>query len=892
MAAALQPRLAPSPILNPFPFDHRQHHHHHRPCSVFLHNHRRRRVRSHCRSLSIPEFEDHHRHGPVHSLVSPCPQSSQAAGYGPPVDNKQYSNTTLTSPRPVAAPPDILESLQLHDTSLAELTHLAGQVPCVHSLDMATIPRHASPLQMPVPDSPPELSSSKSSKSSSSFRSSILSDSVGPDGITHFEDISLNDSKRDSYDLHMQGAKDVRPRPQARPMHSMMSARKKPFPTVDVMRSVHTTQRRPGAPGRPNGVLDDKSTNLPVGRMPRPGYRTGSGSFAPASPTSRFIDSRSPSPSKGLIANNRLVRSSTSAPSGFLGVGGPIRSKTWQPGQRKTVKQLEDEYHDSDEDVPEDAIIWNVPISPLSRDPSPRRKSSQSSISSDGKSLALDRHQSAPGPSLDCIPQSPRHMLPLPRSATTGSFPDSVSEGFSIRERHQSWTKDLSDDARHISAALEAHASEALTSRKSSSENSACNTPQLSRSSTSVVSLPPIQRSNIMIDPLPISKEKEAVLTRTRPSWLPPKSKKEERRHVKEWERMMAQAAVADRRRAAKQLEEIEIARISQSSTESIWEGQILPNWDQAVTESRTRELWWRGVDSKNRGNVWKKAIGNELQLSSASYVAALKRSSATSESMIDAQIKADAASAFPETGLFATGSPLHSSLVDILKAHASYRPDVGYVSGMHRIAALLLLNMSAEDAFVSLANVLNRPLPLAFMTNDKAGSEKWVGLVMSTLKVKLPALHDHLLSERLSHVGDEPQEIASSPAVDSVVGSRPSSRAGSIKSPSKRNQVTDFIAPMLSTMFTANLDVELLSRVWDIYVFESDKLLIRAFTGLCSRVENKLYGSRAEVLAVLGAEGQSSDIWRHLGEIEGVVHDIREAGKAGKHFVGSLKKA
>jgi hypothetical protein len=33
--------------------------------------------------------------------------------------------------------------------------------------------------------------------------------------------------------------------------------------------------------------------------------------------------------------------------------------------------------------------------------------------------------------------------------------------------------------------------------------------------------LPPLQKSNIMIDPLPISKEKEKVLTRTRPSWLP-----------------------------------------------------------------------------------------------------------------------------------------------------------------------------------------------------------------------------------------------------------------------------------------------------------------------------------------------------------------------------------
>lgn len=48
-----------------------------------------------------------------------------------------------------------------------------------------------------------------------------------------------------------------------------------------------------------------------------------------------------------------------------------------------------------------------------------------------------------------------------------------------------------------------------------------------------------------MIDPLPISKEKEKVLTRTRPSWLPPKDQKEEKRHLREYKKMMAMAREA-----------------------------------------------------------------------------------------------------------------------------------------------------------------------------------------------------------------------------------------------------------------------------------------------------------------------------------------------------------
>jgi hypothetical protein len=42
-----------------------------------------------------------------------------------------------------------------------------------------------------------------------------------------------------------------------------------------------------------------------------------------------------------------------------------------------------------------------------------------------------------------------------------------------------------------------------------------------------------------------VSKEKEKFLSRTRPSWLPPKDQKEEKRHLKEYKRMMAQALEA-----------------------------------------------------------------------------------------------------------------------------------------------------------------------------------------------------------------------------------------------------------------------------------------------------------------------------------------------------------
>jgi hypothetical protein len=108
---------------------------------------------------------------------------------------------------------------------------------------------------------------------------------------------------------------------------------------------------------------------------------------------------------------------------------------------------------------------------------------------------------------------------------------------------------DLSEEAKIITEALEYHADEREKKRGEnlqsglSSLRSSTESKRGSRGAT--IELPPLQKSNIMIDPLPISKEKERVLTRTRPSWLPPKDQKEEKKHLKEYKKMMAQSREA-----------------------------------------------------------------------------------------------------------------------------------------------------------------------------------------------------------------------------------------------------------------------------------------------------------------------------------------------------------
>ena len=200
-----------------------------------------------------------------------------------------------------------------------------------------------------------------------------------------------------------------------------------------------------------------------------------------------------------------------------------------------------------------------------------------------------------------------------------------------------------------------------------------------------------------MIDPLPVSKEKEAVLSRTRPSWLPPKDPAEERRHLKEYQKMMALSAESDRRKEARRSASSAVRDSTADNLMRMWEEDILPRWNDAIRERRTRELWWKGVAPRSRGAVWAKAIGNELGLSETSYEAALKRAQDAEERVKEGKADADdgrreawfrairrdvSDKTWPDLRIFQEGGPLHTNLVNVLSAYAMYRGDIGYVTG------------------------------------------------------------------------------------------------------------------------------------------------------------------------------------------------------------------
>ncbi|KAK3940898.1 hypothetical protein QBC46DRAFT_259834 [Diplogelasinospora grovesii] len=742
----------------------------------------------------------------------------------------------------------------------------------------------------PSPGSPPGMTASKSSKSSS-FSSVGSDDNSALDDVSHFEDIGLHDDAafdpRHLSDQHFKSApnpyspcfsSDLRaassvkkhapasaPRLQYSRELSRNGQKRDISTTATAITPTTLPKTRPTFPSLQNQV---RNVNVRAGSLGVfPELRTGplpSRHLGSRSSNSLSVRHRSPSPNLSLSPKdpNFLMK--------------PRRS-SWQSNrERKSAMELELECDEDDgDDIPEGLVLDNVPLSP--RPPQERSKSQPCS--------------KAPSPE-----RAPKERI---RSVGNGTPPVAVAHG-SLRSptwksdsalstlnsaasstppspkmsRAKSWTAALTElnaEAKALTEKLEEHAEELEHKSQRSSTGSMPNPRRSSdpdakpRVKSAFAELPPLRRTNIMIDPLPISKEKEAVLSRTRPSWLPPKDPAEERRHLKEYQKMMVQSLEAERRREATKRAKSECRDIAADSLQQIWEHDILPRWNDSIRERRTRELWWRGIAPRSRGAVWTKAIGNELGLTETSYKAALGRAREA-----EAKVKAASGSVedprwaawfdairkdvdehtWRDLRIFQAGAPLHQSLVDVLSAYAMYRSDIGYVPGCNTIAALLLLNLpTPTDAFVALANILNRPLPLSFYACDVGAKSTAYNLLLQTLAQKSSNLHDHL-----TQLPDHDPEV--------------------------------YLGDVFTSLFTGHLALDEAARLFDVYVFEGDAVLVRAAVALLTEKEMSLLGTKtvAEVKAILDYTSDGAKKQRVVvgnGEEDRWMRAVRGAGKA-----------
>lgn len=192
-------------------------------------------------------------------------------------------------------------------------------------------------------------------------------------------------------------------------------------------------------------------------------------------------------------------------------------------------------------------------------------------------------------------------------------------------------------------------------------------------------------------------------------------------------------------------------------------------------------------------------------------------------------------------------------------------------IATLQLIAALFLLHLSTpHSAFILLANALNRPLPLAFLTGDPSACNRAYDLASTTLAYKFPHLHSHLFAP-------------------------PSDKPTLLLTPE------EVLEPLFRTLLLNGLDPDHGSRLLDVWVFEGDSILVRAAVAVLAALEGRIYAVGAgdgdgeeqrEIVRRLVGWGprrdrtsRSTQYWefnegRAAGGVEGWMEWVREVGK------------
>lgn len=162
----------------------------------------------------------------------------------------------------------------------------------------------------------------------------------------------------------------------------------------------------------------------------------------------------------------------------------------------------------------------------------------------------------------------------------------------------------------------------------------------------------------------------------------------------------------------------------------------------------------------------------------------------------------------------------------------------------MQAVAAILLLNLSTPAAtFIALANTLNRPVPLSFQASDVGAKSTAYNLVLQTLSKKSPQLHKHLINREL---GLDPEF---------------------------------YMADIFTTLFTQHLSLDECTRLWDVFTFEGDVVLVRAVVALFLEKESALL--RCSTPAELRKALSERIIISEKGHDNEWMNRIRDAGKS-----------
>lgn len=169
------------------------------------------------------------------------------------------------------------------------------------------------------------------------------------------------------------------------------------------------------------------------------------------------------------------------------------------------------------------------------------------------------------------------------------------------------------------------------------------------------------------------------------------------------------------------------------TKTRELGEKMILPNWRAVLRHdpegTKLKSLWWSGtMPVRFRGRLWGMTIGNGLAIGKSAFATSLARantliSAGKYPEVAISKLDSDIAETMPLLRLFQVGGVMHEDLKNLLLAYSVFRDGATprYPSGISYPAALLMINMTPPEAFLSLVNLVEKSLLKSFYCDEMA---------------------------------------------------------------------------------------------------------------------------------------------------------------------------
>lgn len=285
-------------------------------------------------------------------------------------------------------------------------------------------------------------------------------------------------------------------------------------------------------------------------------------------------------------------------------------------------------------------------------------------------------------------------------------------------------------------------------------------------------------------------------------------------------------------------------------SASDVWQAEILPHWEAARPQPRTRMLWWEGVPPTVRTQLWRLAIGEQAGYS---YEAARAEARPVDRAAAADRVRREISipmrgGAAPAPGvpadfnLFtAEDSPMHGALLALLAALEAAARGGGPRMGEHAslLAAALLLYLEPPAAFGCMCATLcssrrlvrrdpvHVPVSLFLCPHTASGCSEppLCTLHPNPNPSRCTLLDSHFVGKLRDRAG-----AGSSHALWRMRAARAALRRELPELMAHLTQLgvelEDFLPAWLSSLFLSTLALDTAARVWDCYLRDGEPLV------------------------------------------------------------------